>query len=318
VTIQLPDRLLRDAAEVASGQDVTIGHLVRQLLAKEVDRRLNPKTSNRADEGLVAALQALLARDMAEAQSWSDLAERLRRHGYELRRAGGGLVLYKSSCGTRACKASELGFPYRTLMTRFGGPLPEHPNHGKQYDQAVPRPLNTTVQGRLKHSLEPVFGSSPSWETLITRLRRRGFVLRPMGTGTAIYTYPDDRHVCNTATIGYRYRALVRKFNAPMPGHPHGAKWVSEIIEQDAPEFDFPEFEVIERDWPPVPAQQAISGNRHLVSSMSRECEAWQGVGDSSLRPGALISSISLRRCPEHVKHGKVLAMHVSGRRLSP
>ncbi|MFC6636364.1 hypothetical protein GV827_09605 [Sulfitobacter sp. JBTF-M27] len=77
VTLKLPDKLLRDAARVASGQDVTIGHLVRVLLAKEVERRLNPRTPNRADEGLIAALQAVLARDMAEADNWDDLAARL-------------------------------------------------------------------------------------------------------------------------------------------------------------------------------------------------------------------------------------------------
>lgn len=129
VTLKLSHRLLRDAGTVAAEQDVTIGHLVRQLLKKEVDRRLNAKTSNRTDERLVAALQALLARDMAEALSWQDLAERLRRHGYELRPAGGGLTLHKCSCGTRVCKASELGFAYRSLVKRFEAAMPGHP-HG--------------------------------------------------------------------------------------------------------------------------------------------------------------------------------------------
>ena len=70
VTLKLPVKLLKDAGQVALARDVTIGHLVRQLLAREVDRRLKPKTSSRADEGLVAALQALLAQDMALAGGW--------------------------------------------------------------------------------------------------------------------------------------------------------------------------------------------------------------------------------------------------------
>jgi len=127
VTLKIPEALLRDASSVAAAQDVTIGHLVRQLLKKEVDRRLRAKTSNRTDQRLVAALQALLARDMAEACNWSDLAVRLRRHGYDLRPAGCGLTLHKISCGTQVCKASELGFAYRTLVARFQSGISDHP-----------------------------------------------------------------------------------------------------------------------------------------------------------------------------------------------
>ena len=129
VTLKLPRALLNDAGSVAAAQDVTIGHLVRQLLAKEVERRLNPKTSNRPDEGLLTALKTLFARDMAEAAGWDDLAKRLERHGYELRPVGGGIVLYKKSCGTRVCKGSELGFAYRFLVKRFNAAMPGHP-HG--------------------------------------------------------------------------------------------------------------------------------------------------------------------------------------------
>ena len=67
VTLRLPEKLLRDAARVAAGDAVTVEHMVRFLLAKEVARRLDPKARQVADEGLLAALQALLARDMAEA-----------------------------------------------------------------------------------------------------------------------------------------------------------------------------------------------------------------------------------------------------------
>lgn len=129
VTLKLPPRLLQDAGSVAAEQDVTIGHLVRHLLKREVDRRLRGKRSVQVDETLLAALQALLARDMAEASGWEDLAVRLARHGYALRPAGGGLTLHKTSCDTRVCKASELGFAYRTLVKRFGAGMPGHP-HG--------------------------------------------------------------------------------------------------------------------------------------------------------------------------------------------
>lgn len=130
VSLMLPRKLLIDAQQVASAQDVTIGHLVRKLLGKEVDRRLRAKTSERADERLVAALQALLATDMALARGWDDLFSRLAAHGFELRPAGGGLTLHKLPCGQRLCKASDLGFSYRTFVARFQAPLPGHPHGG--------------------------------------------------------------------------------------------------------------------------------------------------------------------------------------------
>ena len=246
VTLKLPEKLLRDAARVACGDDVTIGHLVRQLLAKEVERRLNPKTPNRADEALVAALQALLARDMAEAEGWDDVSARLHHHGYELRPAGGGIALHKASCGTRVCKGSELGFSYRTLVRRFKSGMPGHPHGtlGEDFPEYHPdtKPLTTTEKGRLQRRLEPVFRTARDWESLIAELDRRRLVLRPQGRGLALYAHPQGRHVCNTATIGYRYRALVKKFGAPMPGHPHGP------VPPEAMEAAEPELDVIERE----------------------------------------------------------------------
>ena len=73
------------------------------------------------------ALQALFAREMAEALGWQDLTCRLRTHGCAFIPDGGGLTLYKRSCGTRVCNASDLGFTYRTLVARFGAGMPGHP-----------------------------------------------------------------------------------------------------------------------------------------------------------------------------------------------
>ena len=129
VTLKMPVPMLRQARGMATARDVSLGHLVRELLKKEINRQLSAKTSNRTDERLVAALQALLARDIAEASGWADLSQRLARHGYGLAPSGGGLILIRSPCGSRVCKASELGFAYRTLVKRFQAALPGHP-HG--------------------------------------------------------------------------------------------------------------------------------------------------------------------------------------------
>ena len=149
VTLRLSQNLLTRAATVAQQQDVTIGHLVRNLLSKEVDRRLNTRKIGRADDTLVAALQALLAAQMALAESWEDLALRLAEAGYELRPAGGGLTMHRRPCGTRLCKASELGFPYRALVKRFGCGMPGHP-HGALdmvFNQLPPRQPDLPLEG---------------------------------------------------------------------------------------------------------------------------------------------------------------------------
>ena len=73
------------------------------------------------------------------------------------------------------------------------------------------------------------------------RLRAKGFELRAMGTGLAIYSRKGGSHVCNTAAVGYRYQALVKRFGSPMPGHPHGLKWVA----AETPKSE--DFDVIDR-----------------------------------------------------------------------
>ena len=139
VTLKLPDLMLQAAQHLANEKDVTVGQIVRSLLAQEMKSLRHTKTSDRTDEYLLASLQTLLASDMAKAQNWCDLAERIAKHGYELRPAGGGLTLHRQACGTRLCKASELGFAYGTLVRRFKMGMPGHP-HSFVPDQSQDQP----------------------------------------------------------------------------------------------------------------------------------------------------------------------------------
>ncbi|MEM6758981.1 MAG: hypothetical protein AAF601_05830 [Pseudomonadota bacterium] len=118
---------LRAAAEaLARRRDVTFGHLVRHALEEEL-KRAAPKTRTRADEGLVARLQRLLAGDFAAATSWDDLDQSLAAKGFGVQPAGGGLVVVDAG-GKRMCKSSELGFAYARLVKRFQAAMPGHPN----------------------------------------------------------------------------------------------------------------------------------------------------------------------------------------------
>jgi len=128
VTIKLGAPLRQAALRIAESRDISVGQLMRDLLAKEISRDLNAKPPVRVDERLVAPLRARLASDLAHAQNWDDLQTRLRQKGYILRIAGGGLALHDWPDDRRICKASELGFSYSRLMRRFSAPFPNHPH----------------------------------------------------------------------------------------------------------------------------------------------------------------------------------------------
>lgn len=215
VTLKLPRELLSGAQRVATARDVTIGHMVRVLLKREVDRQLSAKRTEGTDERLLAALQALLARDMAEATDWDDLAARLRRHGYQLRPSGGGVVLYKASCGTRVCKGSELGFGYGTLTKRFGTAMPDHPHRMRHRGIMPAGDIDPT-----RHALLSVhIAAATGWPDLINRLAVEGMELRRMGEGLGVYVSATGRHLCNTATLDARYGDLAARFGVDLPDH---------------------------------------------------------------------------------------------------
>lgn len=214
VTLKLPRDLLSGAQRIATARDVTIGHMVRQLLKREVDRQLSAKKSEATGERLLAALQALLARDMAQATGWNDLAERLRPHGYALRPSSGGVALYKTSCGTRVCKGSGLGFSYSTLVKRFGGHMPGH-SHPAAYSGIMPAgQIDATRHALLYRHIN----TARSWPDLINRLAMERMELRMTCGALGIYNATTGRHLCNISDLGMLYTALSDRFGAHYPG----------------------------------------------------------------------------------------------------
>jgi hypothetical protein len=124
--LRLPDAMLAALRQTAREEDCSVGDLVRDAISRDLRRRAQAKTPVRADERLVAPLRALLADDLAYAQSWDDLATRLACKGFRLRESGGGLILERNPSGERLCKASELGYSYSALLRRFDQAFPGH------------------------------------------------------------------------------------------------------------------------------------------------------------------------------------------------
>ncbi|MDF1872935.1 hypothetical protein [Vannielia sp.] len=127
ISFKLSEAAISGLMSEAQKDDVSVGQLLRDAVKRELRRRHPPaKTPRRADEQLVARLSALLAPAFAAAQSWGDLNRRLRKQGYELVPAGGGLALHETEQGERLCKASEMGYGYARLIRRFGQAFPGH------------------------------------------------------------------------------------------------------------------------------------------------------------------------------------------------
>ena len=126
ITIQLSQPMVAALRDLAVKEDVSVGHIVRMALEKDLQRRATAKTPVRADERLVAPLRALLAYDFADATTWVDLGKRLAAKGYALAEAGGGLILIETRTGQRVCKGSELGYGYAQLLRKFDAPFPNH------------------------------------------------------------------------------------------------------------------------------------------------------------------------------------------------
>lgn len=215
VTLKLPRALLSEAQHVATAREVTIGHMVRQLLRREVDRQLGAKVDQNTDERLVVALQTLLARDMADADGWEDLAARLRHHGYDLRMLGGHVVLAKSSCHTTVCDASDLGFSYASMVKRFDAPFPEYGRSNTHLGVMPAGRIDPTRQTILAAHIENAKG----WPDLINRLACEGMELRPVGADLGVFVASTGRHLCNTATVGANYKTLEQRYGTSMPSH---------------------------------------------------------------------------------------------------
>lgn len=214
VTLKLPRDLLSGAQRVATAREVTIGHMVRVLLKREVERQLSGKEeTDRPDEGLITAMHALLGKDISDANCWTDLHERLRPHGYELRANDGGLVVYKSSCNTRVCKTSDLGFPYADLVARFGSkmsaPLPAKAGKGIMPAGRIDPTRRALISRHI--------AAAKSWPDLINRLAVEGMELRAIGAGLGIYVSATGRHLCNTSTVGAAFTSLIDRFGQGLP-----------------------------------------------------------------------------------------------------
>jgi hypothetical protein len=73
----------------------------------------------------------------------------------------------------------------------------------------------------LRALLADDFAYSTGWADLQSRLNRKGYALRAAGAGLALTQLPDNQRVAKASDLGYSYSRLMRRFQAPFPGHSH-------------------------------------------------------------------------------------------------
>ena len=68
------------------------------------------------------------------------------------------------------------------------------------------------------------FAYARDWTDLQSRLRQKGYRLAEAGGGLVLLDHDSGSRLCKGSELGYGYSQLLRKFNAPFPGHAH--KWL--------------------------------------------------------------------------------------------
>ena len=76
----------------------------------------------------------------------------------------------------------------------------------------------------LRALLADDFAYARDWNDLFGRLRAKGFRLGESGGGLILLDHATGERICKGSELGHGYAQLLRKFNAPFPGHAH--KWL--------------------------------------------------------------------------------------------
>ncbi|WP_102224010.1 hypothetical protein [Acidimangrovimonas sediminis] len=73
---------------------------------------------------------------------------------------------------------------------------------------------------RLRRLVAEALENSTDWQGYRCALRDRGLDIAPKGGGLVVRSAADGRELAKASLVGPGYLPLVRRFGAPMPGHP--------------------------------------------------------------------------------------------------
>jgi hypothetical protein len=73
----------------------------------------------------------------------------------------------------------------------------------------------------LRALLADDFAYSQNWADLLQRLSAKGYTLAESGGGLVLQDCKTGTRLCKGSELGYAYAHLMRRFDAPFPGHSH-------------------------------------------------------------------------------------------------
>ena len=76
----------------------------------------------------------------------------------------------------------------------------------------------------LRALLADDFAFAKGWGDLQARLHKKGYRLVESGVGLILVSQDNGLHICKASELGYRYSALLRRFDTVFPGHSHTAR----------------------------------------------------------------------------------------------
>lgn len=73
----------------------------------------------------------------------------------------------------------------------------------------------------LRELLAEDLARAHSWANLQDRLAGHGYTFRERGGGLALFSTTTAARICKASDLGWTYADLIRRFDAPFPGHSH-------------------------------------------------------------------------------------------------
>ena len=77
------------------------------------------------------------------------------------------------------------------------------------------------------------FAFAHDWGDLLARLLAKGYRLAESGGGLILLDHATGNRLCKGSELGYGYSQLLRKFDAPFPGHAHS--WLIARVRAEGP-----------------------------------------------------------------------------------
>lgn len=115
--------------------------------------------------------------------------------------------------GARAAGMSPSEHAARLLSKALLRDAARTPSRAEERPEDLLAPLRALLAADLSRAT--------GWADLQDRLSLHGYTFRERGGGLALYSITTAAHICKGSSLGWSYADLIRRFDAPFPGHSH-------------------------------------------------------------------------------------------------